>query len=48
VFTGNVGCLMQIARHLKAARPDLWVAHPIDALWASYSGISPALRQEGG
>jgi glycolate oxidase iron-sulfur subunit len=38
VFTGNVGCLMQITRHLKQHRPDFWVAHPIDALWASYSG----------
>jgi glycolate oxidase iron-sulfur subunit len=38
VFTGNVGCLMQITRHLKEQRPDFWVAHPIDALWASYSG----------
>jgi glycolate oxidase iron-sulfur subunit len=38
VFTGNVGCLMQITRHLKEKRPDFWVAHPIDALWASYSG----------
>jgi glycolate oxidase iron-sulfur subunit len=38
VFAGNVGCLLQIARHLRARRPDLWVAHPIDALWASYSG----------
>jgi glycolate oxidase iron-sulfur subunit len=38
VFTGNVGCLLQIARHLRAERPDLWVAHPIDALWASYEG----------
>jgi len=38
VFTGNVGCLLQVAKHLRAARPDFWVAHPIDALWASYSG----------
>jgi glycolate oxidase iron-sulfur subunit len=38
VFTGNVGCLLQITRHLRAQRPDFWVAHPIDALWASYSG----------
>ncbi len=46
LFTGNVGCLMQIARHLKAIAPDLWCAHPIDALWASYSGEMPAeLRQ---
>lgn len=37
-FIGNVGCTMQIARHLKATAPDLWLAHPVDALWASYSG----------
>jgi glycolate oxidase iron-sulfur subunit len=42
VFTGNVGCQLQILRHLKAADPELWVAHPIDALWASYSGERPA------
>ncbi len=38
VFAGNVGCLLQIGRHLRQQRPDIWVAHPIDALWASYSG----------
>jgi glycolate oxidase iron-sulfur subunit len=42
VFTGNVGCLLQITRHLRAERPDLWVAHPIDALWAAYSGQTPS------
>jgi glycolate oxidase iron-sulfur subunit len=42
VFTGNVGCQLQILRHLRSAAPDLWVAHPIDALWASYSGDMPA------
>ena len=42
VFTGNVGCLMQITRHLKATDPNIWAAHPIDALWASYSGEMPA------
>ena len=41
VFTGNVGCLLQIARYLREQRPDLWVAHPVDALWAGYSGESP-------
>lgn len=41
VFTGNVGCLLQIGRHLRTQRPDLWIAHPIDALWASYSGQMP-------
>ncbi len=38
VFAGNVGCLLQIGRHLRQHRPDIWVAHPIDALWASYNG----------
>ncbi len=38
VFTGNVGCLLQIGRYLRGQRPDIWVAHPIDALWASYTG----------
>lgn len=41
VFMGNVGCLMQVARHLKKTAPDIWVAHTIDALWASYSGEMP-------
>ncbi len=41
VFTGNVGCLLQVLRHLKALRADLWVAHPVDALWACYSGKTP-------
>ena len=41
LFTGNVGCLMQIQRHLKATAPHVWCAHPIDALWASYSGELP-------
>ncbi|OWK37580.1 (Fe-S)-binding protein [Fimbriiglobus ruber] len=45
LFTGNVGCLMQITRHLKKVSPDMWVAHPIDALWASYSGEMPAELQ---
>jgi glycolate oxidase iron-sulfur subunit len=46
VFTGNVGCLLQITRHLKGVRPPLWVAHPVDALWASYSGEKPAILPE--
>jgi glycolate oxidase iron-sulfur subunit len=41
LFTGNVGCLMQITRHLKALNPTIWCAHPVDALWASYSGEMP-------
>src|SRR5581483_7427273 len=38
VFTGNVGCLLQIGRYLRQQRPEMWVAHPVDALWASYTG----------
>jgi glycolate oxidase iron-sulfur subunit len=41
VLTGNVGCLLQIARHLRELHVRMWVAHPIDALWASYSGRMP-------
>ena len=43
VFMGNVGCLLQVARHLKKTAPEIWVAHTIDALWASYSGQMPAV-----
>jgi glycolate oxidase iron-sulfur subunit len=41
VFTGNVGCLLQIGRHLRARGLTPWLAHPVDALWASYSGRLP-------
>jgi glycolate oxidase iron-sulfur subunit len=43
VFSGNVGCLLQIGRHLRKQRPNLWVAHLADVLWASYSGQLPIL-----
>jgi glycolate oxidase iron-sulfur subunit len=38
VFTGNVGCLLQIIRHLRAEKPAMWAAHPVEALWAAYGG----------
>ncbi|MBI3823189.1 MAG: 4Fe-4S dicluster domain-containing protein [Planctomycetes bacterium] len=38
VLSGNVGCLIQLRRYLRAKKPNLIIAHPIDALWASYSG----------
>jgi glycolate oxidase iron-sulfur subunit len=38
IFTANVGCLLQVGRYVRAERPKMWVAHPIDALWASYTG----------
>jgi glycolate oxidase iron-sulfur subunit len=41
VFAGNVGCLLQIGRYLRRRRSQAWVAHPIDVLWASYSGELP-------
>lgn len=45
VFTGNVGCLMQVQRHLVKAGYPIWCAHPVDALWASYSGRMPSELQ---
>jgi glycolate oxidase iron-sulfur subunit len=46
VLTGNVGCLMQITRHLRSQGSRLWVAHPMDALWAAYSGDYPLAVSE--
>jgi glycolate oxidase iron-sulfur subunit len=40
VFTGNVGCILQIGRYLRQNGSKVPVAHPIDALWASYNGKS--------
>jgi glycolate oxidase iron-sulfur subunit len=45
VFAGNVGCLLQIGRYLRGSQPGLWLAHPVDALWASYSGVMPNVLQ---
>ena len=38
VFSSNVGCLIQLGRYLRDKKPGLTIAHPIDALWASYCG----------
>jgi glycolate oxidase iron-sulfur subunit len=38
VFSCNVGCLIQIGRYMRERKPNLWIAHVIDALWASYNG----------
>jgi glycolate oxidase iron-sulfur subunit len=40
VFSSNVGCLIQLGRYLRAKKPGLVIAHPIDALWASYCGVN--------
>jgi glycolate oxidase iron-sulfur subunit len=47
VFTGNVGCLLQIGRYLRRERPGLRVAHFVDPLWASYSGDLSVLSTVG-
>jgi glycolate oxidase iron-sulfur subunit len=41
VLMGNVGCQLQIAKNLRNTDPNIWVAHTIDALWASYNGELP-------
>jgi glycolate oxidase iron-sulfur subunit len=41
VYTGNAGCLIQLGRYLRSSRRRMWIAHPIDALWASYTGKRP-------
>jgi glycolate oxidase iron-sulfur subunit len=38
VFSSNVGCLIQIGRYMREQKPNVWIGHVIDALWASYSG----------
>jgi glycolate oxidase iron-sulfur subunit len=38
VFSSNVGCLIQIGRYLRHEKPNVWIGHVIDALWASYRG----------
>ncbi|HEV3449323.1 MAG TPA: heterodisulfide reductase-related iron-sulfur binding cluster [Gemmataceae bacterium] len=43
VFSGNVGCLLQVGRYLRRRDPNIWVTHFIDALWASYNGELPKL-----
>lgn len=38
VFVANVGCLLQIDRHLRRLGGNIQVSHPIEALWAAYQG----------
>ena len=38
VFSGNVGCLIQLGRYLRAKKPGMVIAHPVDAAQASYAG----------
>ena len=40
VATGNVGCIMQIARHAKQRGSDVEVVHPVDLLDRAYRGTN--------
>jgi glycolate oxidase iron-sulfur subunit len=44
VATGNVGCIMQIARKIKERRSPIRVEHPIDLLDQAYRGEQPGGR----
>jgi glycolate oxidase iron-sulfur subunit len=41
VVMGNVGCLMQIRRHLARDLPSVTALHTIDVLHAAYTGEMP-------
>ena len=43
VFTGNAGCLLQIGRFVREQKANVWVAHPIEALWHSYQDADSAV-----
>ena len=38
VVTGNIGCILQIARKVKERKLPIRVAHPIDLLDEAYGG----------
>ncbi|MBU6294659.1 MAG: (Fe-S)-binding protein [Planctomycetes bacterium] len=40
-LTGNVGCLLQIDRHMRDRSPRVWVGHPVQILDAAYTGEKP-------
>jgi glycolate oxidase iron-sulfur subunit len=44
VASANIGCSLQISRHLSDAGQPIPVAHPIELLERSYSGGSPMAR----
>jgi glycolate oxidase iron-sulfur subunit len=39
VATGNVGCILQIARQLKQHGSPIEVVHPVDLLDRAYRGV---------
>ena len=40
-LTGNVGCLLQIDKHLRDGSPRIWVGHPVQILETAYTGVAP-------
>jgi glycolate oxidase iron-sulfur subunit len=47
VATGNVGCILQIARQIKTRGLPIDVVHPIDLLDRAYRGTAPAPKSSG-
>ncbi|WP_435015866.1 (Fe-S)-binding protein [Tundrisphaera sp. TA3] len=47
VATGNVGCILQIARQVKDRRSPMTVAHPVDLLDMAYRGPSSTTEPSG-
>lgn len=41
ILTANIGCLLQVDRYLRSQQPRVWVTHPMDILWAAYTGVHP-------
>ena len=48
VATGNVGCILQIARKVKERGSPIRVAHPIDLLDRAYRAASDATPRTPG
>lgn len=47
VVTGNVGCILQIARKIKERGSPIQIAHPVDLLDQAYRGDRVAIHHEG-
>ena len=48
VTTGNVGCILQIARQIKQGGSPIKVVHPIDLLDLAYRGPGTRPETSGG
>ena len=47
VATGNVGCILQIARQIKGRKAPMTVAHPVDLLDLAYRGPASSATTPG-